>query len=52
MMPLRTYVLSVCRSTTDARVSAVSARMGAVSSIRLFVVGVDSPPQSSFSTSP
>src|SRR2546423_209883 len=52
MMPLRTYVLSVCRSTTDARVSAVSARMVAVSSIRLFVVGMDSPPQSSVSTSP
>ena len=51
-MPLRTYVLSVCSRTVTGRVRLSSARIAAVSSIRLLVVGVASPPHSSRSCSP
>src|SRR5690349_16336944 len=46
VMPLRTYWLSVNSSTSLGPLSAVSASMTAVSSIRLFVVD-DEPPCSS-----
>jgi hypothetical protein len=52
VMPLRTYVLSVNNRTVTGRLRWSNARMGAVSSIRLFVVSVASPPHSSFSCSP
>ena len=51
-MPLRTYVLSVYTRTTDGRVRDSSALIGAISSMRLLVVGSADPPQISFSTVP
>jgi hypothetical protein len=50
-MPFLTYCESVYRSIAQARVSASSARITAVSSMRLLVVS-DSPPKSSRSRSP
>jgi len=43
VIPFSTYVLSVCRLTVTGRVSASSAWMAAVSSIRLFVVSGSKP---------
>ena len=37
-MPLRRYWLSVCRSTRHGRLSASSAEIAAISSMRLLVV--------------
>ena len=51
MMPLRRYWLSVWRSTGHGRLSASSAAIAAISSMRLLVVCA-SPPFSSFSWSP
>ena len=48
MMPLRRYWLSVWRSTRHGRLSASSAAIAAISSMRLLVVWV-SPPLSSLS---
>ncbi|MCY1310356.1 hypothetical protein D9M70_605370 [compost metagenome] len=50
-MPSITYLLSVCRSTSQALFSASSAEIAANNSMRLLVVSA-SPPESSFSTSP
>src|SRR5690554_3880313 len=49
--PFLTYWLSVCSSTSQARVSALSASMAAVSSMRLLVVS-SAPPHSSLVLSP
>src|SRR4051812_23159131 len=49
VMPLLTYTESVWSLTVDGLVRASSARIAAVSSMRLLVVGAASPPHSSFS---
>src|SRR6202043_505569 len=51
MMPLRRYWLSVGRSTRHGRLSASSAEIAAISSMRLLVVWA-SPPLSSLTWSP
>src|SRR5215472_7293279 len=50
-MPLRRYWLSVCRSTRHGRLSASSAAIAAISSMRLLVV-CGSPPLSSLRCEP
>ena len=52
MIPFRTYVESVYMSTTDGRVRLSNAAIGAISSIRLFVVTVGSAPYNSRSCDP
>jgi hypothetical protein len=52
VMPSRTYTLSVCSRTVTGRVRLSSARIGAISSIRLLVVASADPPHISFSVVP
>src|SRR5687768_3269534 len=51
VMPLSTYWLSTCSVTAQGRLSACSAWITAINSMRLLVVSL-SPPYSSFSVAP
>jgi hypothetical protein len=51
LMPVQTYLLSVCRRAAAARLRAPSAMMAPMSSMRLLVV-MGSAPESSFWASP